>query len=619
MTPETLEDVESRRLCLEENVAKLRKSLQRWQMWDAEYEGLKEEILAQGDTMSFYDLLAVGRDLKGTLVDEEEIRTLLHNSHGGPRSKKEVVDVLSRRMDYVQQNVQTIEKQLALAANELNSTTMAKHSDARDEDGLPLTEILEELDDDGNVISSTTTTAGKEASELLKVLRKAGVEDSSLPSSSDTQSQPHGQGDRSHGSPAETQAGVARAQASSPSASPSSQLSDWPNSRRERKSVSFTKDTKPAAAPENPQRTVSSEFRNGVRSTSSGKTGTSSPTVDPGYDADESAPIIPANESVEDALLRRQMLDYSLSEVGAVVAELELDDSGCQDSLSDEDEGLESQSTTDEEEDDHGRTTKKMVDDDYQAEMEALAKKLGVSTVRNVGPKPDISVTAGTDVGKSGDVAFDGDHRKSPISDSAKKSVRFAAELDIASEPSREPTKSDKKTSTKPSKPPPQDAVVERNGSTSPHTPTTPSGPKKVSRFKGTRRSAMPNQTPASTSTDLQQSLESSTPPPDTSNDAVPTNPVKPLADTLVERDPKPPPSPTLSPDEDDDAGFDPALLRQQVAVEYHAKRNKLIHQQGGFLAGEKERERVPLTEEEGGRPRERRSRFMAARLGRDG
>jgi unconventional prefoldin RPB5 interactor 1 len=39
-------DLERHRVRLEENVAKLQKALQHWQTWDAEYEGLKEEILA---------------------------------------------------------------------------------------------------------------------------------------------------------------------------------------------------------------------------------------------------------------------------------------------------------------------------------------------------------------------------------------------------------------------------------------------------------------------------------------------------------------------------------------------------------------------------------------------
>ena len=41
-------DLESQLVQLEENVAGLRKSLQYWQTWEAEYEGLKEEVIALG-------------------------------------------------------------------------------------------------------------------------------------------------------------------------------------------------------------------------------------------------------------------------------------------------------------------------------------------------------------------------------------------------------------------------------------------------------------------------------------------------------------------------------------------------------------------------------------------
>ena len=45
---ESLVDLERRRKQLEDAVAHLRKSLQHWQTWEAEYEGLKEEILGLG-------------------------------------------------------------------------------------------------------------------------------------------------------------------------------------------------------------------------------------------------------------------------------------------------------------------------------------------------------------------------------------------------------------------------------------------------------------------------------------------------------------------------------------------------------------------------------------------
>lgn len=41
-------DLEKYRLQLEQNVEKLRVSLQLWQAWEIEYDGMREEILALG-------------------------------------------------------------------------------------------------------------------------------------------------------------------------------------------------------------------------------------------------------------------------------------------------------------------------------------------------------------------------------------------------------------------------------------------------------------------------------------------------------------------------------------------------------------------------------------------
>lgn len=56
---ESVVDHERHRLQLEENISKLQKSLQYWQTWEAEYEGLKEEISGLGDRHSLDQL--VGR------------------------------------------------------------------------------------------------------------------------------------------------------------------------------------------------------------------------------------------------------------------------------------------------------------------------------------------------------------------------------------------------------------------------------------------------------------------------------------------------------------------------------------------------------------------------------
>jgi unconventional prefoldin RPB5 interactor 1 len=49
--------------------------------------------------------------------------------------------------------------------------------DVRNEEGLLLTEIIEELDKAGNVISSHTSTPRSAKPQLLEVLKKVGVKD----------------------------------------------------------------------------------------------------------------------------------------------------------------------------------------------------------------------------------------------------------------------------------------------------------------------------------------------------------------------------------------------------------------------------------------------------------
>jgi unconventional prefoldin RPB5 interactor 1 len=66
-----LENLEKLRTALEGNIQKLRKSLAYWQLWEAEYEGLKETLQALEDGLSPADVLAVGVDMGGDIVNEK--------------------------------------------------------------------------------------------------------------------------------------------------------------------------------------------------------------------------------------------------------------------------------------------------------------------------------------------------------------------------------------------------------------------------------------------------------------------------------------------------------------------------------------------------------------------
>lgn len=67
----SLDSVERLRENLENNVAKLRKALSYWQTWEAEHEGLKEELQGLGKDASSKAMMDAGLELEGDVVNEQ--------------------------------------------------------------------------------------------------------------------------------------------------------------------------------------------------------------------------------------------------------------------------------------------------------------------------------------------------------------------------------------------------------------------------------------------------------------------------------------------------------------------------------------------------------------------
>lgn len=553
-------DLERHRQLLEENVEKLRKSLQHWQTWEAEYEGLKEEILAVGPAPSHEQLVAIGREFGGKLVTQTEVEDILGgNIH---RSADQVINILSRRIDYVSQNVKTLDKQLVTAENKLAAATVVSNPDIRDEEGLPLTEIIEELDEEGNLVSGRTETQGSARGQLLEVLEKAGVKDLPVAALKEKSGKPSTESNPSTG------ATIDEASAVLTSLEPS------------KKSVQFADGTK-----EGPE-TQKSQTAKRVEAITNSFKAQKLEVQEP--------PIIPTNESPEDAALRKEMLQYGMSEVGAVVAELDLEDGS--DFTDDEDYDNDDASSMEDDEDKFGRSTRKVVTEEMRQRMIELEERLGLRMMENVGPNPDVDIG----IESVPETRAASETSKAPGAAKEKKGVRFAGELDISknrSEPiSPEPPKA---RTTLSSKSPIHD-IVKRTLPKAELETAQIAPLQKMSRFKSAR-AAQPLAKP---SEPVRNTSSTQTP----SALAKPAS--KPLADTIIEREVAP-----SSPPEPDE--LDPALLQKEVATEYYRRRNQMIQKQGGFMKDpELEREGIiPLTEEEGG-PR-KMSRFKAARLAR--
>ena len=309
------------------------------------------------------------------------------------------------------------------------------------------------------------------------------------------------------------------------------------------------------------------------------------------------SPVIPEHESTEDAAMRQQMLQYNMQEVGAIVAEIDLDDDESTPPYS-EDEDLDDydDTSTEEEEDEYGRATNIIISEGYIQQMKALEKRLNASMLENIGPAkiPASSSLPGKENGPGGvaDLSTDlpPNHKHQPT-----KGVRFAEKLEIQEVPTQNQVD--------------ENLQITRAGER-PISQEPPNAESKVSRFKATRRMDSQSKDTVGQRSDSKSQQRSQPVAMDIVERSFPTGPPnRPHAD-IIERPFNP--NPDVPPPEPDE--FDPKLLERQVATVYHRHRSRMLNRQGGVPPNVEDDEAdIPVDENGGGR---KVSRFMASRLG---
>ncbi|KAL4784825.1 Prefoldin subunit-domain-containing protein [Aspergillus varians] len=596
------EGLERQRLELESNILQLQQSLYHWREWEAEYEGLKEDISDLDDNATADDFLRTSRNFDGRLVTEAEFQVIIGEKQGVKRTRTQVIDLISRRIDYVKNNVSSMEKTLRAAETQLEALDSVERRPQEPTRDFPMKEIIEELDEDGEVISSKTTTPGDQASSLLDILKKAGVKD--IPD-------------------------LPKPDASAPTESSSSEptLEDHSSSKAEGEQ---NQDDHPAAE---------------LRPVSSASNEDSvAPVSDVAKTAAEAEiPVVHVDESPEDAQLRREMLRYGLDEVGAVVAELEFDEDASDISIED---GYDSNTYEDEEEgeeDQYGRSVQPVLDEDYHLQMRELEAKLNARGMWNVGKdSTSLPMDVKEDLNQVGKVKIDktpGSNGEPAPKAKPKKKVAFADDLDIAPAAIPPAPKIKKAAPREIDLPVVSDSIVERTQQVEKESATIEAPvPKKASRFKTSRGTtgtiADVNSTAFSRGV-LQSSKPSSQRKgaPVSSTPTMPLFPAKPaepkpfsqpisditekppspaknkgkiLADTLVERAIDEGTAAAPEPDE-----LDEELHRKEIATEFYRMRNRMAKQNGDSL--DEEQEMVAVETKEAPR---RISKFRAARMG---
>ncbi|KAJ8125408.1 hypothetical protein O1611_g8232 [Lasiodiplodia mahajangana] len=581
-----LQDPEEHLRQLEEKVDKLVIALDEWRQWKQEYEALQKDVEALSPIATRSARTQTREGFKGELVDGKELIGIFGQDDS--RKRDQVLSTVSNRLDYVSKNITTLTKQLEIAENGLANSRVATDSAATDEDGLPFTEISEQLDDDDNVISYSLRRPGDSQAQLVEALEKAGIKDLP-PSSSDPVP------DVTSNTPNSSSVQTPSSDTKRKPRSNGGTTPEPPKAKQmpKKKSVTFTEDTKEADE-EKPNNTVQS-LEELYRQAKDQETIISDP-------------VMPADESPEDAELREDMIRYNretmMYEMAPIVAELQLEEGSDDDDWNYDD----SEDDDDDDEDEWGRSTSGVVDDEYRREMLELKERLSQKTFGNQEAASDEDDEFAEGIGRitikqeslgsaensSKPPAVKGDVVPEPPSKSdVEKSVRFAPSLDIA----------ETSPSAAQAKPPqsqelevdPLSDVVERKSSKINKT-TSISG-RKPSRFRKERA----NDVPAT------QALPIAPEKPTNVARYAPSGPEgQTLATAILEHEPS---NEVKEPDE-----LDADLLHQQVTEEYYKMRNKMISRHGGFLK-ENTDPIQPLEEEEGGPKRV--SRFKAARLAR--
>lgn len=590
----------------EASVEKLTKALNHWRQWKEDYQTLKEDINILPATPTRDDLARTRNDFVGDLLDAKELGIIF--GHNDSKTPDQIISQLGNRLDYVEKNIETLQRQLEAAQDQLASVTGSKKPESADEDELPITEIMEELDDEDNVVSYNLRRPGDNEAQLMEALKRSGLAESSS----------------SHIENANTVSGTKTAANNDSSTKQSSRV---PPSRPTKQTVA-EKPTKAIPAPEKRQVKKTVAFAEDTKpAESSSATDTKNKVKEIMKSAREqediiAEPILPVDEPEDDAALRQDMISYNtqtmMYEMAPIVAELNLEEASDieTDEYSDYDED-----DDEDDEDQYGRSTKSVVDDDWKRQMLEIQARLsnhtfgaedsaadedddrkaaGVGRITVKGGSGSIPVAFATPEAPPEVPSDPAPDRSTPSAPEGKKSVRFAQSLDTAQEKPVIAAEAPAKQVLSPATvTDPLGDVMERTGPP-PAPSAAPSKPKRASRFKKGRAQGEISSGPTFQGMPLAQ------PQPDNEETRyAPSGPEgQVLSDTVMEH--------TSSADPREPDEFDDSLLKQQVTEEYYKARNKFIHRQGGFMK-ENEEPIQPLAEEEGG-PK-KMSRFKTARL----
>ena len=617
---DSLLNLERHRQQLECNVTQLRKALRYWRLWDAEHEGLKQELQELPDDAGEDAIVHLHKVFEpGEVLMSKELNEVFGcntSRNAKPtKTRPQMINTIEKRIDVATRNIETLEKQLSSAEENLTRATVVIKPDLENEEGSPIMDIVEELDEDGNVVSSRVQTPGSRHLHAMSTaldkaslgrreekeketgmgnasgaasqdpVQSGNVQPIQEPAQMDGKNQPQQvTADRSRtstSSPSKTSAPVSTTQQAAVEISCPERGKRSPPKRKSilKKAVAFSQDTR---EPDSAQKSPTTFQVGDILQASKKEVRT------------QQADVISQGQFPEEVFLREEMLRFGredISEIGAVVAELTLEEDS-DDDEEDLEDGEDMHENSDEchdvagysednsdEENEWGMSTRSLMTSDYINRMKALEQKLGLARESSSPNPPTLAAqVAETNKHKTCPVPTEEEAPKTSVKTVAtKKSVSFAPKLDIA--PDLPPFQAASRSAplSKPqqvSQNPVAETVVEC---------TTPS-----------------SSSPSSTTTKQQPHYRSC-----------------PLAETITER---PISVSTRNQAWRKRSKPDEAILIEEAVDEYPRARSSRIHRHGGFpQTGEEDRgagKEIEPVHDGGTSSTRRLSRFKATRFG---
>ncbi|KTW26379.1 hypothetical protein T552_02861 [Pneumocystis carinii B80] len=141
---------------LEDKYKETEENYMKWEGYGKEYEKLRSFLVEISKTTrrSYFVPFSEKGFIPGVLIHTNEILVLFGENWFVERSSSQAVDIVDRRVEYVNSCLKVLDKKRKELKNRLERVAKKSGEKIYNEEGLPIVEIREELNEDGSIANS---------------------------------------------------------------------------------------------------------------------------------------------------------------------------------------------------------------------------------------------------------------------------------------------------------------------------------------------------------------------------------------------------------------------------------------------------------------------------------